>query len=259
MRTVIAATLTLLLVVAGSAPADAVTIYDIQYSGPPDYVSPLVGDTLTVTGGIVTKVVPSYWTKVVIQDPSLGPEWAGIIVTVDPSATAPACSTGYQVDFIDVVVEESRGNTQLYYGPASSCVVNSTGHTVDPLVVSTADIPYPINPDLSERYEHMLLTVEDVVVGAMDLGKASDNYELNNAEGTCWASDYTNVDLPPGSLYYVSPGQCFASVTGYLEQYQKESAGWDYYQLLPRWAEDYVVGPSATDAVSWSGVKALFR
>jgi hypothetical protein len=157
------------------------------------------------------------------------------------------------------MVEEYRGNTQLYYDAASSYLVNSSGNAVAPLVVSTSTIPVPVNPGLSEPYEFMLLTIENVHVGTMDLGKAGDNYELINGEGTCWGSDYVNIDLPPGGYYYVAPGACYASVTGYLEQYTKLADGWDYYQLLPRDAQDYVLGASATEPSSWSGVKAMFR
>jgi hypothetical protein len=259
MRKALALSIAALILVAGAVSADAVTIYDVQYSELPDYVSPLTGNTVTVTGGIVTNVFAGFRTRIVIQDPTLGPAWAGILVSCDAAAVAPAVQRGDQVDFIDVVVEEYRGNTQLDYYTTSSYVINSSGNSVAPLIVSTAVIPVPVNHDLSEPYEFMLLTVQNVHVGAMDLGKAGDNYELINAEGTCWGSDYVNVDLPPGSLYYVTPGACYASVTGYLEQYTKLDAGWDYYQLLPRDAQDYMVGASATENSTWSGVKSMFR
>ncbi len=248
-----------LAVVVGVSAADAVTIYDVQYSELPDYVSPLKDSTVTVTGGIVTKVFEGYRVKIVIQDPSLGSAWAGIAISCDFDVTAPDVQRGDQVDFSDVLVEEYRGNTQLSYDAASSYVVNSSGHAVAPLVVPTSDIPVPVNPALSEPYEFMLLTVQSVTVGALGLGKEPDNYELTSVDGTCWASDYANYNIPPGSLYYVSPGACYASVTGYLEQYTKLESGWDYYQLLPRDAQDYVLGASATDAATWGGVKAMFR
>jgi hypothetical protein len=241
------------------ASSQAETIYDIQYSTPPDYISPLEGQTVDVTGGIVTKVRVGYRTRIIIQDPTLGTEWAGIMISCDSGVTAPAVVRGDQVDFFDVIVEEYRGNTQLYYDAGSSYTVNSSGHAVAPFVVLTSDIPVPVDHGLSEKWEHMLLTVENVTVGAMDLGKADDNYELNNADGTCWASDFANIDLPPGTLYYVSPGGCYASITGYLEQYTKLEDGWDYYQLLPRDAQDYVLGASAVEAASWSGVKSMFK
>ena len=248
-----------LALVIGASTASAVTVYDVQYSELPDYVSPLEGSTISVTGGIVTKVYSGYRAKIVIQDPSLGSAWAGIAVSCDSEVTPPDVQRGDQVDFFDVLVEEYRGNTQLYYDATSSYVVHGSGNVVGPLVVSTSDIPVPVNHALSEPYEFMLLTVQNVTVGAMDLGKAPDNYELTSADGTCWASDYVNYNLPPGSLYYVSPEACYAGVTGYLEQYTKLESGWDYYQLLPRDAQDYVLGASAIEPSTWSGVKAMFR
>ena len=49
------------------------------------------------------------------------------------------------------------------------------------------------------------------------------------------------------------------SVTGYLEQYLRPEQGWDYYQLLPRDAGDYVEPATPAARVSWGGLKASFR
>lgn len=256
MKKALGFTLCAFVILNSSGLLEAETIYDVQYSTLPDYVSPLEGDTVDVYGGIVTVVRPGYRTRILIQDPTFA-TWGGIMVSVDPAVTAPAVNRGDQVDLFDVIVEEYRGNTQLYYHAGSSYAVNSSGNTVTPTVVSTSQIPYPADAASSEPYEHMLLTVQSVTVGAMDLGKATDDYELTSAEGTCWASDYGNADLPPGETYYVIPGGCYTSITGNLEQYTNDP--WDYYQLLPRDAQDYVIGASATEAASWGGVKLLFR
>ena len=245
-----------LIVAEGAA---ALTIYDVQYSTPPDYESSYLGQTVTVTGGIVTKVLVGYRTKLTIQDPTLGNAWAGVQVVFTDSEEAEGIVRGDRVDFYDVLVDEYRGNTQLLFEEGSSLDVVSSGNYVTPLVVSTADIPFPADHDRSEEYEFMLLTVNCVQVGEMGLGKADDDYELVNVEGTCWASDYANYDLPPGEAYFVSPGETFLSITGYLEQYLNPPDGWDYYQLLPRDAGDYVSGASATEAETWSGVKVLFK
>jgi hypothetical protein len=166
---------------------------------------------------------------------------------------------GDQVDIIDVVVDEYRGNTQLMFSAASQHQINSSGNEVDPVLVSTAEIAYPPDHDQCEKYEYMLLHIEGVCVGAMDLGKNDDNYELTNADGTCWGSDYANYDLPPGETYYVEPDQCFDCYIGYLEQYLRPEQGWDYYQLLPRDAYDYECPPTATRTASWGGIKAMYK
>lgn len=247
------------LILGAMQDASALTIYDVQYSTLPDYVSPYNGQTVDVTGGIVTKVFLGGRTKITIQDPSLGDAWAGVQVVFDDATMAADIVRGDQIDLFTVVVDEYRGNTQLAVGDSAGVIINSSGNLVEPLTVSVAEIPNPANAELSEKYEFMLLRVENVQVGTMDLGKNDDDYELFNADGVCWASDYANIDLPPGSLYYVNPGDCFQSVTGYLEQYLRPEQGWDYYQLLPRDAEDYEYGISPTTHASWGEIKALFK
>ncbi len=245
------------LLACESAPA--LTIYDIQYSTGPDYNSPYMGQTVSVTGGVVTKVFVGGSTKITIQDPTLGDAWAGVqLVFSDPSQAA-GIVRGDQIDIVDGIVAEYRGNTQITMTDSSGVAINSSGNVVVPLVLSVAEIPNPANHDLSEKYEFMLLTVENVTVGQMDLGKNSDNYELGNSEGLCWASDYANEDLQPGNIYYVQPGQAFESVTGYLEQYLRPEQSWDYYQLLPRDADDYVPDSTPVEESSWGAVKSLFR
>lgn len=239
--------------------AAALTIYDIQYSTGPAYNSPYMGQTVTVTGGVVTKVFVGGSTKITIQDPTLGDAWAGVQLVFGNPGQAAGITRGDQIDIIDGIVAEYRGNTQITVTDSSVVAINSSGNVVAPLVVSVADIPYPANHDLSEKYEFMLLTVEGVTVGQMDLGKNSDNYELVNAAGVCWASDYANEDLLPGNIYYVQPAQAFESVTGYLEQYLRPEQNWDYYQLLPRDADDYVPVSTPVEPTSWGAVKSLFR
>ncbi len=253
------AVLAAVLALGAAGNASALTIWDIQFSAGPDYVSPYVDQTVDVAGGVVTKVFVGGSTKVTIQDPTLGGEWAGIQLVFSDPAQAEGISEGDQIDVFGAVVGEYRGNTQLNMGAASSFVVNSTGNVVTPLVVSVADIPAEVDHDRSEKYEFMLLTVLGVQVGQMDLGKNSDDYELVNNEGVCWASDYANSDLPPGQDYYVQPGESFDAVTGYLEQYLRLDQGWDYYQLLPRSSGDYVPAGTPAQETTWGGIKARYH
>ncbi|MBU1699450.1 MAG: hypothetical protein KJ970_17660 [Candidatus Eisenbacteria bacterium] len=239
--------------------APALTIYDIQYSSPPDYESPYVDQFVDVTGGVVIKIFVGGRTKIAIQDPTLGDAWAGVQIVFDEHEMAAGISRGDRIDLYNVEVYESRGNTQLGFSDTSSVVIVSSGNPVDPLVVTPADIPYPTDNDMSEKWEFMLLQLEDVCVGAMDLGSHADNYELSNAYGTCWASDYANYDLPPGSDYFVTPSECFISITGYLEQYLNTDDGWDYYQLLPRDIEDYVLPVTPTRETTWGAVKSVYK
>ncbi len=242
-----------------SLGASGLTIDEIQTSTGPDWESPYADQWVDITGGIVTKVYIGGRTRVIIQDPTLGDAWAGILISFDEHELATGITRGDQIDLTHVEIYESRGNTQAGFDSSSVFSIISSGNYVVPLTVSVADIPDPINADLSEKYEYMLLTVENVTVGAMDLGSHDDNYELFNDDGLCWAADYANYDLPPGSDYYVSAGEQYESITGYLEQYQNPADDWDYYQLLPRDAEDYLIGSSATLDTNWGNIKSMFR
>ena len=259
MKRVISMCAVLVALLAGSS-ASALTIYDIQYSTGPDYNSPYLGQTVDVAGGVIVKIFAGGSTKITIQDPTLGDAWAGVQVVFSDPSQADGLLAGDRIDLSGVRVDEYRGNTQLAFLTTSTLIVRSSGNHVEPLVVSVADIPLPTDADRSEPFEFMLLRVVGVTVGAMDLGKNADNYELGNSEGVCWASDYANSDLPPGSDYFVQAGQVFQSVTGYLEQYKRPDQGWDYYQLLPRDAGDYeVFVPVPTETSTWGGVKGMFR
>jgi hypothetical protein len=121
------------------------------------------------------------------------------------------------------------------------------------LMVSVADIPAPLydpNDDgwyvenhAAEKYESMRLLVRGVTVTEMDLGKAVDNYNLQDADdANCWASDYMNEEVEPSDYHrFVSVGQHFCGVSGVFEQYTNYSTGWDYYQLLTLTSADLAI------------------
>jgi hypothetical protein len=100
----------------------------------------------------------------------------------------------------------------------------------------------------AEKYEAMLIQVIDVSVTGLGQGKAYDNYLLTSNDDpnlTCWGSDYMNTDKEKGLIYhpYVEIGQRFCGTTGILEQYTGDSEGiyYDYYQLLTRSSDDFVM------------------
>ena len=80
----------------------------------------------------------------------------------------------------------------------------------------------------------MRLIGRNATVTEMDLGKAVDNYRLEDGEGgACWAADYMNQDVGPWGYHeFVDVGQHFCAVTGVFEQYTRIVDGWDYYQLI---------------------------
>lgn len=167
---------------------------------------------------------------------------------------------GDWVSVTGVLVEEYRGGTFLQFGgsmaPGAGFTVESTGNALPaPVVVTPGQIAAPlegspgewaVSDHGAEPYESMWLRVYNVTVTDMDLGKASDNYNLQSATlGDAWASDYMNDDLddPSFDLYhaYVTLGQEFGYVTGILEQYTRDP-NWDYYQLLTTSTGDFYLG-----------------
>jgi len=224
-----------------ASPAEGMTIRELQLSTvEQDWMSPYAGQTVSVAGGVVTHVAG---LRITLQDPTLGTEWAGLeIRAYENEAPLGVVRVGDQVDFHDLLVEEFRGGTIPQFKSYSSFEVKSSGHPLPaPVVLTCADVAWPPDREACERYEGMLVTVEDVRVGRMDWGKAEDNYELTDGTSTVWASDYYNLDLavPPFPKYRVSRGERYRRITGVLQEYVLPEEGWDYYQILPRGDADY--------------------
>jgi len=254
--------------VAAGAAGEVLSIYDLQYTTAADGASPYEGDTVDCAGGIVTFKWPGGKKRLYLQDPA-GGEWAGVMVK-DWAGDAlwANVNVGDEVSLTGVVVEESSGNTTLRYEAGSSHTVLTTGNAIpDPVVVTPAEIAAPtegppgewyVADHSAEKYEGMLLTVENVTVTAMGLGKALDNYQLQGADGALWAADYMNADA---GVYhtYVSLGADFASVSGVFEQYTNLAYAWDYYQLVTRKTEDLVLPAPAPAALLMFGGALLVR
>ncbi|GEM_PF-2393149 len=231
---------------AGLAGAEApeYDIYELQFTDAAhNWESLHAGDIVKCVDGIVTA---KFKQRIVLQDPSLGSEWSAIEVRGYP-VYPTGIQIGDQVDFDSVYVDEYAGATTLQYYSASSHIVHSTGNAIpEPTTVSLWSIRYPAHPEDCEKYAAMLISVDGpMTIGAMDLGKAGDNYELIGVDGdTAWASDYANSEID--STYYVHPGECYSSMTGILQRYVNDP--WDYYQLLPRGEADYVPCVGAAEA-----------
>jgi hypothetical protein len=254
----------------GTCLANPLTIYDIQYvdsTADPTGASPYNGATVDCTGGIVVFIDSGSRPRLFLQDPGYLDGWGAIQVKGwNGSETFAGVNVGDRVSLTDVYVEEFRGTTFLQFGadgqaPNAAITIESSGNPVPgPMVVTLDQIAAPLEgpPDQwyvtdhsAEPYESMRLTVEDVIVSDMYLGKAGDNYNLHNADGDAWASDYINVDKDPDDLYhpYVGTGAESLSVTGMLEQYERRTSGWDYYQLLTTSTDDFVLVPEPAACV----------
>jgi len=243
----------------GVARSDAqeLSIYDVQYTTDPSGDSPYYTQIRDVAGGIVTHKWAGFNERVYLQDPAHA-TWGAIVVKDgEDGELYDAVEIGDWVSFDDIYVDEYRGTTFLQYrrtdAPEVSFTVESSGNTVpDPIILSVADLAAPIEDPQdywlvidrhSEPYESMIATLQNLTVGAMDLGKADDNYELIQGGDIAWGADYMNVDA--GGPYHPSiyTGAELLSITGVVEQYYKitDTYGWDYYQLLTRSDADIVV------------------
>jgi len=249
--------------VASPAAADTKSIYDIQYTTDPDGGSSSADTVVDCAGGVVTHKWSGGQLKLTLQDPNYPDGWGAIQVKDWTGGELyDNVSPGDWVELLSVLIEEYRGNTLItYHGDTSpGFQVRATGLAVPgPKAVAPFEIAAPIeqpNGDwlaadhASERYEAMWLTVANVTVGEMDLGKAVDNYELTAQGATCWAADYMNDDLEADGYHrYVSTGQTFESVSGILEQYTRLERGWDYYQLITTRTSDFVIPEPASAAL----------
>ncbi len=224
-----------------AAHATTVTIAELQEStAERDWRSAYESRDVSIVGGVVTHTIGF---RITLQDPTLGDAWAGVeLRAFENEAPLGVVRAGDRVDFYDVFVEEFRGGTIPQFKSYSTFEVISSGHPLpDPVTVPIEDLAHPPDRERCERYEGMLVAVENVRVGQMDWGKASDNYELRDGDHAIWASDYYNLDLavPPFPTYYVSSGERYARIVGVYQEYLHPEEGWDYYQLLPRGTADY--------------------
>jgi len=253
------------LIHASEARAQPVlTIYEIQSNTSDGDASNYAGSVVDCAGGVVVSKFPGYRPRIMLQDPAHPDEWGGIQVKdwiyesgAGEWALFDNVEIGDWVSLTNVLVEEFVGNTmlqyQVYYDPGF--VVESQGNaSPHPVLVSAADLRYPSDHEITERYEGMAVIVQDVRVGQMDLGKAEDNYELIRGSYVAWATDYMNMDAGAPYDPRIETGVNLLSVTGLLEQYTNTDAGWDYYQLCTRSAADIVLLP--IPAVSSWGLAA---
>ncbi len=219
------------------------SIAEIQYTTDPNGDSPYADQIVDVVGGVVTHVWQGFNDRVYLRDPGQS-TWGAIVVKDGQGgALSNNVSVGDWISFENIFVEEYRGTTFLQYrtsySPNVSFTVESSGNTVPaPKLLDPADLVYPPNHGLTEPYESMLVTLQNVVVGQMDLGKADDNYEVTRSGTIAWATDYMNTDAGGPYDPRIHTDALLPRITGIVEQYTKSSAGWDYYQVCTRSADD---------------------
>jgi DNA/RNA endonuclease YhcR with UshA esterase domain len=130
-----------------SAPAETVTVHDIQYSE--DGASPYNGRIVTVSG-IVTG--SSYrGSKFFIADPGTNAPYTGLYIFDNTRTTRIG-------DYVTVTGEITEYYDLTELKNVSSFSVDSSGGTVMPAIVTIPEA-------MSEPYEAMLVTINDLGVG----------------------------------------------------------------------------------------------
>ena len=241
------------------------SIHEIQSHTSDGDASIYNGQIVDCAGGIVVASLDRAVPRLILQDPACPDGWGAIQVKDRFGANAfDGVEAGDWVSLTNVEVEEYRGTTFLQwdedFDPSLTITSNGVPPLPPPIVVSVSDIPAPIatnggwfveNHD-AEPYESMRLIVRDVTVMEWGLGKAEDNYNLQNPQGAnCWAADYLNAEKEhPWDLYhpFVAVDQHFCAVTGILEQYTKSLTLFDYYQILTlNWGDLAICGDGDSD------------
>jgi len=140
---------------------DGISVANIQYSTWPSGVSPYVDCYVTITG-IVTVDSVDYlsgsYNSYAMQSES--EQWSGIFFDGED---LPGLSRGDEVSITGKVIEY-YGSTKI--DSVSSITVLSTGNTLLPLDVGTADLAQ--DSDEPESYEGCLVVVSDVTVTSVN-------------------------------------------------------------------------------------------
>ncbi|MFC1618880.1 T9SS type A sorting domain-containing protein [Candidatus Neomarinimicrobiota bacterium] len=203
-------------------------IADIQYVADPgtDDASPLDGTVVTVSGVVTAEYWGTYKNRTMyIQDADSA--WSGIygykygddgwheIATFDPGVGRTTVVEGDSVT-ITATVDEYYGVTELV--DATSLIVH--GKALNP----PAPILLTPGEANAEKYEGVLVRIEDVTVADPDLGSG----EWSFTDGTDTLG--TNDDWP--YYYYPTEGAGIASITGVM------TYSYGAYKILPRLAMD---------------------
>ena len=241
-----------------SAAGQTLSIYEIQSNTTDGDASVYHLDVVDVSEALVVAKFHRTVTRLLLLDTNHPEGWGGIQAKdMEGVGAYNDIEAGDRVLLTNMKVEEYRGTTFLQWDTTNNpsiTVVSSGNPLPPPIMAAVSDIPAPIydpaedgwfvqNHD-AELYESMRLVVRDLTITAGELGKASDNYSLENTAGDeCWAADYLNADKPAWREYhvfssadedgqYAQVGRHFCALGGILEQYTNVADDYDYYQLL---------------------------
>ena len=95
------------LVLVDHAQADALSIYDIQYTIEADGISPQNGNIIDCTGGIVMHIREGGRPRLAIQDPNYPDGWGAIQIKGWTSDAFNNITIGDWISLTNVMVEEN--------------------------------------------------------------------------------------------------------------------------------------------------------
>jgi DNA/RNA endonuclease YhcR with UshA esterase domain len=216
----------------------ATRIYDVQFnntnrgSGNDCYPSPLVGQTVTISGIVTAVDTSAAGGKGFFVQDSVG-QWCGVFVFTTTYSAA-------QGDSVTVT-----GEVQEYYGvtevsPTSAPTIHAHGRPVPaPLAITCADLGGACSPN-GESYEGLLVSFQDVVV-VRDLN-AYNEWSVRNVSGS--PGDTCQID---DKCYYYDPnlGDTIGLLVGVVNY------AYSSYDVNPRSAADIGTSAPVISNLTW--------
>ena len=195
---------------------------------------PALQEPISITGVVVTTPLfaTSNTSPVVdgffVADPE-GGEYSGIHVQAIEPALADGPLTLQPGDLVEI-----RGLYEEFYGfsmiAATAVIVLGTSDLPEPTIVATSQICTTC-PD-AERFESVVVGLEDVVVTNADLGYG--NFGVQPVGGGIEMIVSPKFDF--NHQYQPTQGDTFTRLSGVLD------FSWDEFRLQPRDAGDFVLG-----------------
>jgi len=208
-----------ILIWAGLTCAE--TIYNIQYTTDPGGDSPMLGQSVTITGFVTAEGYAFGGDYYFVQDDD--PPWSGI--RVDDANRDVA--QGDQVE-ITGTVAEVNGMTVIQ--DVTSFDILSSGNTLySPMAVNTGGLAVEAN-------EGCLMQVEDVTVA--NPGAGMDDFQVTDGSGPCW------IGADAEWYYWPAEEEEFAYVRGVINYVDDE------FKLEPRLTND-ITPPGMTRTLQW--------
>ena len=223
--------------------SSGLTIKDLQYThGYPEDASGYEDIEVTVQG-VITSDSSHFLNSYYIQDfTQEDAKWSGIWVR---DYNHHAFQIGDMVE-VTGTVEENYGVTRIAdVDSAAGAVLISSGHTVEPTVVTTGEIAN--GGANAEAYESVLVKVENVTVSSEDLGYGE--FGVDDGSGEVAGDDLARHF--EGSYGDLLPQDAHVKSITAIHYYS-----YSFYKILPRHNTD-IVNVTAIDENSGANVRSF--